>query len=108
MDYRHKYRFPFIGKIAKSAEPVNDNMNSAFHAPPLTVLSAFGDWSSDVCSSDLGDQGRKALKWLPAHFSFEKEVRLPVCECGYLYGTFCPHSPMWDEEHGFYIHSVCW
>ena len=35
-------QFPFIGEIAKPAEPVNGKMNGAY-APPLTAPPAFAD-----------------------------------------------------------------
>ena len=38
----------------------------------------------------MGNQGRKALKWLPTHFNFEKKIRLLFRKCGYLSGTLCP------------------
>ena len=37
-------------------------MNGAFHAPPLTAR----------LSLLMSNQGGKALKWLPAHFNFER------------------------------------
>ena len=37
----------------------------------------------------MGNQGGKALKWLPAHFNFERKIRLLFCECGYPFGTLC-------------------
>ena len=37
-----------------------------------------------------GNQGGKALKWLPAHFNFEKKIRLLFRKCGHKFGTFCP------------------
>ena len=38
----------------------------------------------------MGNQGGKALKWLPTHFNFEKKIRLLFRKCGYLSGTLCP------------------
>ena len=38
----------------------------------------------------MGNQGGKALKWLPAHFNFERKIRLLFCECVHKFGTFCP------------------
>ena len=38
----------------------------------------------------MGNQGGKALKWLPAHFNFERKIRLLFCECVRKFGTFCP------------------
>ena len=38
----------------------------------------------------MGNQGGKALKWLPAHFNFEKKIRLLFRKCGHKFGTFCP------------------
>ena len=38
----------------------------------------------------MGNQGGKALKWLPTHFNFEKEIRLLFRKCGYPSGTLCP------------------
>ena len=38
----------------------------------------------------MGNQGGKALKWLPAHFNFEKKIRLLFRKCGYPSGTLCP------------------
>ena len=38
----------------------------------------------------MGNQGGKALKWLPAHFNFERKIRLLFRKCGYPYGTLCP------------------
>ena len=38
----------------------------------------------------MGNQGGKALKWLPAHFNFERKIRLLFRECGYPAGTLCP------------------
>ena len=37
-----------------------------------------------------GNQGGKALKWLPAHFNFERKIRLLFRKCGYPSGTLCP------------------
>ena len=38
----------------------------------------------------MGNQGGKALKWLPAHFNFERKIRLFFRKCGHKFGTFCP------------------
>ena len=38
----------------------------------------------------MGNQGGKALKWLPAHFNFERKIRLLFRKCGYPSGTLCP------------------
>ena len=38
----------------------------------------------------MGNQGGKALKWLPAHFNFERKIRLLFRECVHKFGTFCP------------------
>ena len=38
----------------------------------------------------MGNQGGKALKWLPAHFNFERKIRLLCRECVHKFGTFCP------------------
>ena len=38
----------------------------------------------------MGNQGGKALKWLPAHFNFERKIRLFFRECVHKFGTFCP------------------
>ena len=46
-------------------------------------------WQS--CPSLLiGNQGGKALKWLPAHFNFERKNRLLSRERVHKFGTFCP------------------
>ena len=37
-----------------------------------------------------GNQGGKALKWLPAHFNFERKICLLFRECVHKFGTFCP------------------
>ena len=37
-----------------------------------------------------GNQGGKALKWLPAHFNFERKIRLPCRECVHKFRIFCP------------------
>ena len=38
----------------------------------------------------MGNQGGKALKWLPAHFNFERKICLLFRECVHKFGTFCP------------------
>ena len=38
----------------------------------------------------IGNQGGKALKWLPAHFNFERKICLLFRECVHKFGTFCP------------------
>ena len=38
----------------------------------------------------MGNQDGKALKWLPAHFNFERKIRLLFRKCGYPSGTLCP------------------
>ncbi|EJX05017.1 hypothetical protein EVA_06877 [gut metagenome] len=38
----------------------------------------------------IGNQGGKALKWLPAHFNFGRKIRLLFRECVHKFGTFCP------------------
>ena len=42
----------------------------------------------------IGNQDGKALKWLPAHFDFERIIRLLFRECVYKFGTFC--SEVWQ------------
>ena len=37
----------------------------------------------------MGNQGGKALKWLPAHFNFERKIRLLFRECVCKFGTLC-------------------
>ena len=37
-----------------------------------------------------GNQGGKALKWLPAHFNFARKICLLFRECVHKFGTFCP------------------
>ena len=57
-----KIEISFIREIAK---PVNGQDETAHvHAPPLTVPSGFAD----------GQSRRESLKWLPAHFNYEKET----------------------------------
>ena len=38
----------------------------------------------------MGNQGGKALKWLPSHFNFERKIRLLFRKCVYPSGTLCP------------------
>ena len=38
----------------------------------------------------MGNQGGKALKWLPAHLNFERKIRLLFRESVHKFGTFCP------------------
>ena len=38
----------------------------------------------------MGNQGGKALKWLPAPFHFERKICLLFRECVHKFGTFCP------------------
>ena len=38
----------------------------------------------------MGNQGGKALKWLPAHFNFKRKIPLLFRECVHKFGTFCP------------------
>ena len=49
----------------------------------------------------MGNQGGKALKWLPAHFNFEKKIRLLFRKCGYPSGTFCPEVRRGTRDGAF-------
>ena len=49
----------------------------------------------------MGNQGGKALKWLPAHFNFERKIRLLFRKCGYPSGTFCPEVRRGTRDGAF-------
>ena len=51
----------------------------------------------------MGNQGGKALKWLPAHFNFERKIRLFFRKCGYPSGTLCPIVRRRTRDGGFHI-----
>ena len=49
----------------------------------------------------MGNQGGKALKWLPAHFNFERKIRLLFRECVHKFGTFCPEVRRGTRDGAF-------
>jgi len=48
----------------------------------------------------MGNQGGKALEWLPAHFNFERKIRLFFRKCGHKFGTFCPEVRRGTRDGG--------
>ena len=53
----------------------------------------------------MGNQGGKALKWLPAHFNFERKIRLLFRECVHKFGTFVPKSGV-GQGTGAFIYAL--
>ena len=56
----------------------------------------------------MSNQGGKALKWLPAHFNFERKIRLFFRKCGYPSGTLCLIVRRRTRDGGIHIRPVCW
>ena len=93
--YQEKVTYICLRENSKASRASQRQDERRINAPPLTVPPAFAD----------GNQGGKALKWLPAHSNFERKT---VCFSGSVVttsGHFVHKTERWTGT-GVFIYAL--